>query len=379
MVIIALFALYNSAFAFFGTEKVKQYTINLSASSTANAIGKGPSAPINVSIYLLRDTQKFNKANYFALEERSTRTLRTDLDKKQQFLLLPNKAQTFSVDTSDDVRYIGVVAAYSSLKGKNWRRVIDLNQLKAKQVNIQVQRSGVNIVTPQPKKTVKSTSVNKFYITALASFGTSDFSSLEHRYNEYNTRLLIANKTTQTGPYGLGFGYQWNFAKSPGVNFFSSISAGIQINTVPELKAQGKDDNYRRERAVTKSVNDFEFTSNALQYLFIAKTDVISFNKFSIPFEVGVGSSQYKTEYITTKQSDGSSKKTDSSNNATIYQLGLGLDYRLTEALSVGMAYQYVSGGEIHLKEAPTYLDIIEHPSVKVSQQLLTLKLHYYF
>jgi type VI secretion system VasD/TssJ family lipoprotein len=171
---------------FFTASGSVQYTLNLSASQNANSSGKEASAPIAVSIYSLASSSRFSKAKYFTLEDSSHRTLRTDLIKKQQVLLLPNKSQSITIDSGEDVRYIGIVASYNTLKGKVWRRVVDLGKVKLKTITVHIERTRVRISLPKSPKAIVLPRNNKFYIGGSLSVGSVKLQD-QYQLNKFNT------------------------------------------------------------------------------------------------------------------------------------------------------------------------------------------------
>ena len=375
--IIRLAMVLTCSILFFTASGNVQYTVNLTASQNANSSGKGASAPIAVSIYSLASSSRFSKAKYFTLEDSSHRTLRTDLIKKQQVLLLPNKSQSITVESGEDVRYIGIVASYNTLKGKVWRRVVDLKKVELKTITVHIERTRVRVSQPQASKAFSLSRGNKFYIGGSLSVGSVQLQD-QYQLNKFNTRAIKAN-SGGLGPYALDFGYQWQFAKTDGLSFFTSLSLGAQLKMLMNLKTKGDDLNYIHERPVQKTFNDVVVGISAMQYLLVLQSDVVSYKKFSLPISIGVGTSQYSNSYTLIRKSNGDRRQSKEKNSATIYQLGIGVDYQINQSLSFGLGYQYVNGGVIRLAEIVEGSDIMEQPKFAFNQQLVTANLHYYF
>ncbi len=177
----------------------------------------------------------------------------------------------------------------------------------------------------------------------------------------------------------MDFGYQWQFAKIDGLSFFTSLSLGAQLKMLMNLKAKGDDLNYIHERPVPKTFNDVVVGISAMQYLLVLQSDVVSYKKFSLPVSIGIGTAQYNNSYTLIRKSNGDRRQSKAKNSATIYQLGIGVDYQLNQSLSFGLGYQYVNGGVIRLAEIVEGSNIIEQPKFAFNQQLVTANLRYYF
>ena len=352
----------------------QQYVVNISASAQANAIGKGPSAPISVAIYSLAAQRKFSKAKYFALADNSQRTLRNELLHKQEVILLANKPQRLVINANNAIQYLGIVASYKNLNNKQWRRVIDLKTLTSDTLQVRVLRSGLKVIQQQR---VYERSPNRVYLSGFLGIGSLQGKG-EYQLNAANTRGLNV-KANGLGPLGFAFGYQMQFATGDNLAFFSSLSLETQLRLLTDIKAKGEDLNYLHERAEHSSFNKVEIDTSAVQYLLVLKSDLLRYQKFSVPFSFGFGLSQYKNKYTLIRKSNGAIRSTKSSNTAAIYQVGLGLDYRLDKKLALGIEYLYVNGGHIRLVEPVEGLPNVEQPKLSVQQQFVVAKLSYYF
>lgn len=118
-------------------------TINLTvaASATSNS-----GNPVQVKVYYLRSTPKFEGGDFFSLFNSPEATLGADLADTDNYLLTPGTDATGarSYDTAAPVA-IGVIAAFRSVDQPGWRAVGALAPNTANPINVTIDGTTVTI------------------------------------------------------------------------------------------------------------------------------------------------------------------------------------------------------------------------------------------
>jgi type VI secretion system protein VasD len=92
----------------------------------------GRAAPVVVRVYLLRNAGLFEGADFFSLYDGDQATLKDDLLSREEFQIPPGGERRLDKEVSEEVRFLGVVAAFRDLEHAVWRAV---QPIRAKQVN----------------------------------------------------------------------------------------------------------------------------------------------------------------------------------------------------------------------------------------------------
>jgi type VI secretion system protein VasD len=78
------------------------------------------SAPLKVRVLLLKSDADFMSSDFYSLQNNASTTLGANLLNSDVFFLMPGQlSKTLSGQSSPDARYIGVMAEYQALDGKN--------------------------------------------------------------------------------------------------------------------------------------------------------------------------------------------------------------------------------------------------------------------
>lgn len=78
------------------------------------------SAPLKVRVLLLKSDADFMSSDFYSLQNNASATLGANLLNSDVFFLMPGQlSKTLSGQSSPDARYIGVMAEYQMLDGKN--------------------------------------------------------------------------------------------------------------------------------------------------------------------------------------------------------------------------------------------------------------------
>lgn len=78
------------------------------------------SAPLKVRVLLLKSDADFMSSDFYSLQNNASATLGANLLNSDVFFLMPGQlSKTLSGQSSPEARYIGVMAEYRALDGKN--------------------------------------------------------------------------------------------------------------------------------------------------------------------------------------------------------------------------------------------------------------------
>jgi type VI secretion system protein VasD len=96
-------------------------TVAIDAASGVNPDDRKRAAPILVRIYELKNSDTFNQADFYALQDKDKTVLADDLIARDQFLLRPGQHETLTRAANDASTTLGVLAAYRDLPNSIWR------------------------------------------------------------------------------------------------------------------------------------------------------------------------------------------------------------------------------------------------------------------
>lgn len=84
----------------------------------------GPSGspePVQIRVFLLNNTGKFEGADVFALTDHDKATLGEDEAGSESFVLAPGETHTLTRKLKPGVQAVGIVALYRDIDGATWR------------------------------------------------------------------------------------------------------------------------------------------------------------------------------------------------------------------------------------------------------------------
>ncbi len=98
--------------------------LTVSATADVNPTAAGQAAPIVVRVYQLASSTGFEQAEFFQLFNQDQAYLKTDLVKRDDFLLTPGQTKTATLSPTDPVKALGVLAAYRDFQHATWRATV---------------------------------------------------------------------------------------------------------------------------------------------------------------------------------------------------------------------------------------------------------------
>lgn len=129
--------------------------VALAADANDNASASGQGAPLVVSIYQLSSDAAFGTAEFFQLFSADAATLKSDMVKKDQYILAPGGSKSATLNPVSTVTSIGIFAAYQNFQGVTWRAVVDVAPNKTTNIKVQAGAKGI-VVTTDPAAALKS-------------------------------------------------------------------------------------------------------------------------------------------------------------------------------------------------------------------------------
>lgn len=110
--------------------------IEFEAAGNLNPNIAGRSSPVEVRIYRLRSYSVFKGADFMPLFEKDQKVLGKELVHKQVFYLKPDEKRTIFFETADDVRTLGIIAAFRDYERGRWKVATGLQKNRTNVVDV---------------------------------------------------------------------------------------------------------------------------------------------------------------------------------------------------------------------------------------------------
>ena len=129
--------------------------VAMSADQDDNKDPAGHGAPLVVRLYQLGSDAAFGSAEFFQLFNQDAATLKTDLVKKDEYILAPGQSKSATLNPMDPVTAIGVFAAYREYQTVTWRATVSVAPHATTKITIQAGAKGL-VVKTDPAAALKS-------------------------------------------------------------------------------------------------------------------------------------------------------------------------------------------------------------------------------
>jgi type VI secretion system protein VasD len=107
-----------------------QSQVDFHAGATKNInpdIVKKTFNPVSIMVYQMKENAKFEEVDFFQLIDSPESALGSDfLPPLTAFMISPNEKKEIQIDLRKDAKFIGVVAAFQSIEGSQWKKIIAL-------------------------------------------------------------------------------------------------------------------------------------------------------------------------------------------------------------------------------------------------------------
>lgn len=111
-------------------EQPPPFTLRLEAGARLNPDDQGRSLPTNVQVFQLKDSRRFEAAEFQDLWQRSKEVLEDDLVAVDEFTLDPSQSLTRQLNRSPKAEYVAVLGVFRRPAGQAWRDVERLPRIK---------------------------------------------------------------------------------------------------------------------------------------------------------------------------------------------------------------------------------------------------------
>lgn len=117
--------------------------LTLIATPDVNPTPAGQAAPVAMRVYQLASSNAFGNAEFFQLFDHDQATLKTDLVKRDDFILAPGTSKTVTLTPTDQVKALGFFAAYQDFQHATWRADVAVPPHKTTTVTVTAGRAGL--------------------------------------------------------------------------------------------------------------------------------------------------------------------------------------------------------------------------------------------
>jgi type VI secretion system protein VasD len=99
----------------------KIVNLTVKAAADVNPNGAGLPSPVVVRIYQLTGVTGFAETDFFELQDDAAGALGDELVGSELFVLAPGGVEVYARELGDDVRFVGIIAAFRDLSAGKWR------------------------------------------------------------------------------------------------------------------------------------------------------------------------------------------------------------------------------------------------------------------
>ncbi|MGI9418974.1 MAG: type VI secretion system lipoprotein TssJ [Geminicoccaceae bacterium] len=96
-------------------------SLTLKAGPNVNPSTSSQPSPVVVRVYQLTNVTAFQETDFFQLQQDASSALGDELVNSEDFVLAPGQMLLYQRKLPDDVRFLGVTAAFRDLSGSSWR------------------------------------------------------------------------------------------------------------------------------------------------------------------------------------------------------------------------------------------------------------------
>lgn len=119
--------------------------INIQSASYLNPNIDNNAAPVFVTLYELKNANRFSQSTYAELTTDSTEILGADLIDKHIVEVRPNDRLTLKQPLSENTRYLGIVAAYRNIEDASWNALIEVSPENKNNILLFLESQGLTV------------------------------------------------------------------------------------------------------------------------------------------------------------------------------------------------------------------------------------------
>lgn len=99
----------------------KIVNLTMKAATDVNPNGVGMPSPVVVRVYQLTGMTGFAETDFFELQDDAAGALGDELVGSEVFVLAPGGVEVYARELGEDVRFLGIIAAFRDLSAGKWR------------------------------------------------------------------------------------------------------------------------------------------------------------------------------------------------------------------------------------------------------------------
>ncbi len=125
--------------------------VQIVTTTDVNALPGAPGAPLAVRVYQLASSAGFLGAEFYPLYSADSVALGADRLKKDEMVMAPSATKTLMLTPSDQVKSIGVFAAYQTFQAVTWRAAADIPPNTTTTFTVTASATGLKLVATPGK------------------------------------------------------------------------------------------------------------------------------------------------------------------------------------------------------------------------------------
>jgi type VI secretion system protein VasD len=127
--------------------KPKPAAVTLAVSADTNPDSTGRPSPVVVRVYQLKADTAFKAAELLSLLDDDENVLGAELAMRDEYVVLPSEQRNFELPHVEEVRFVGVIAAFRNVRASEWRALVPVT---GDDLTITVGRDRVVVTSTQP-------------------------------------------------------------------------------------------------------------------------------------------------------------------------------------------------------------------------------------
>lgn len=106
------------------------YVVELRAAKDVNKSLGSRASPVKVTIFELKSTNAFERADFFALQQNPQQALGDQLLDVSSVILRPNTTEVIKGSGNIQAKVLGIIAGYRDINNSQWRLIVELPEAK---------------------------------------------------------------------------------------------------------------------------------------------------------------------------------------------------------------------------------------------------------
>lgn len=125
-------------------------SLTLKAAADVNPDASGAAKPVRVRVLQLASGRTLPEVDFFALDKDPAKALGRDLKGVEELVLAPGGTQVWRAKLAEEVKVVGVVAAYQQIDRVQWRAWKEVPRNTTTLLEAQFDAKGVKLVEAAP-------------------------------------------------------------------------------------------------------------------------------------------------------------------------------------------------------------------------------------